>query len=255
MYNLMSSYFGPKTQYKDAEFDIVKTLENTTEHAIKTYKVESYLELEEILNNDDFDYKLNWYLDELDKCLSDKDIKPDRINDIHDVFNLKYEDLIDYLKVILRQHAKHRTLVLYGKSNSGKSLIANALYYPFAPGMIQRAGTTNVHWLEAIYQKNFILWEEPSVDMSTIEDVKLLTGGETIVINRKNKNLIERLKGPAVLVTTNIAFWNYRYEELTNRCIIKRFSTPIKFKQDTIYTDYEFAYYIFYILKYSNKDK
>lgn len=254
MFNLMSSHFGPKTQYKDAEFDIVKVLEGTSETAIKMFKVESYLELEKILNNEDFDYKLNWYVNELEKCLADKDIKPGRINDIHDVFNLKYEDLIDYLSVILRQHPKHRTLVLYGKSNSGKSLIANALYYPFAPGMIQRAGTTNVHWLEAIYQKNFILWEEPSINMTTIEDVKLLTGGETIVINRKNKNLIERLKGPAVLITTNVAFWNYKREELLNRCIIKEFHKPINFKKGEIYQDFEFAYYVFYILKY-NKDK
>lgn len=91
---------------------------------------------------------------------------------------------------------------------------------PVAPGYIQRDGGTNVHWLENIYRKSVVLWEEPSIHMTNIEDTKLILGGETLVINRKNKPLLERPAGPAVVVTTNKQFWAYQPQTLMNRCCI-----------------------------------
>lgn len=246
MDSLLGDYFGPKCQYYDAEIEIIKQLDQIKEHDIKEYKIRSYLELERILNNVDLEDKINWYIKQLETISFNFKPNPTILNDIHENFKLSANIIREWLKVLLRGYAKQRTLVFYGKSNSGKSIIANALLYPFAPGMIQRAGSTNVHWLEAIYNKNFILWEEPTVNMTIIEDVKLLCGGENIVINRKNQNLIERLAGPSVLITTNKTFWNYRREELLNRCKIINFDRSFELKG--IYSRLDFMYYIYYIL-------
>lgn len=139
---------------------------------------------------------------------------------LHAIYNFNKYDVTTIFACIMRCFPKKRTLVFYGPSNCGKSLLANALCTPFAPGYIQRDGGTNVHWLENIYRKCLIIWEEPSIHMTNIEDVKLLMGAERLIINRKNKHLVERLNRPSVIVTTNKPFWEYDPQALKNRCII-----------------------------------
>lgn len=149
-------------------------------------------------------------------------------NTLHSLFGFSREDVEVMFKIISRDIPKQRGLVFYGPSNCGKSILANALCLPFAPGYIQRDSGANVHWLENIYRKSIILWEEPSVHMTNIEDTKLILGGEKIAINRKNKHIVERLNGAAVIVTTNRAFWEYDREALLNRIVIFNFSRPVE---------------------------
>lgn len=141
-------------------------------------------------------------------------------NILHQIYNFSKEDVTTIFNCIMRNFYKKRTLVFYGPSNCGKSLLANALCLPFSPGYIQRDSGTNVHWLENIYRKNLILWEEPSIHMTNIEDVKLLLGGERIIINRKNKHLVERINRPCVIISTNKQFWEYEPNTLKSRIII-----------------------------------
>lgn len=247
MQSLLIDNFGYRNQYYESDYDTIKDLHGIKKNDITTYQLTNFLENEEILNDPDFDCKLDWYTNELKLCVNEH-LNKEIVNEIHEIIGLTKQRVIDWLKVLLRNHAKVKSLVFYGKSNAGKSIIANALLFPFAPGRIMRAGTTNVHWLEAIYRKNFILWEEPSVTMSTLEEVKLLMGGETIVINRKNKQLIERPAGPAVLITTNRAFWNYNKEEIGNRSVFEHFQWPVSF--DKQYKPIDFACYIYALLVY-----
>lgn len=246
--DILIDNFGCRNQYYESDYAIVKDLHGIKEHEIKLHKLNTFISNEEILSDLDFDNKLTWYTNQFRNLLNDYNFDKEIVNEIHSVLNIDKPKLLKWLKVLLRDHAKIKSLVFYGKSNTGKSIIANALLYPFAPGLIMRAGTTNVHWLEAIYRKNFILWEEPTVTMTTIEDVKLLMGGETIIINRKNEHLIERKAGPAVLITTNRSFWNYRVDEIGNRSVFEYFTTPVSFNKQ--YSQIDFAAYIYGILVY-----
>lgn len=149
--------------------------------------------------------------------------------DLHKLWGLRQAAVNDWFKIVCRAYPKVRTLVLHGTSNAGKSLLANALLLPVAPALIQRDGGSNVHWLENLHRKSIVLWEEPSIHMSNIEDCKLIFGGERIVINRKNKPLIDRPPGPAVVVTTNAAFWEYGAgEPIRNRLHIYHFHKPVE---------------------------
>lgn len=144
------------------------------------------------------------------------------------LFGLSKKDITRIFQIVCRDIPKKRCVVFYGPSNCGKSILANALCIPFAPGYIQRDSGANAHWLENIYRKSIVIWEEPSIHMTNIEDTKLLLGGEKIVINRKNKHLVERLNGAAVIVTTNKSFWEYDDEALKNRCEIFQFSKTVE---------------------------
>lgn len=219
----MERYFGYKTQYTDYEYDLAMDLEifQTKKEAIKD-KFNKYMYLEEMLNMGE---ESIWY--NLLRDRSNPSITDDKIKEIHEQFGLTQRQVKQWFKVLCRGYPKKRTLVFYGASNCGKSLLANALMSPIAPAYIQRDGGTNVHWLENLYRKSVVLWEEPSIHMSNIEDVKLLLGGETLPINRKNKQIIERPKGPAVLITTNNQFWYYQPQTLLNRIFIFEFNNTI----------------------------
>lgn len=183
-------------------------------------KLKNYLDLEDLLQQNDWTI-----LKEIYDPFRHENVGRQTI---HKIFNFSRQDVIDIFRIIARDIPKRRTVVFYGPSNCGKSLLANALAKPFSPGYIQRDGGTNVHWLENIYRKSLILWEEPSIHMTNIEDVKLLLGGENIVINRKNKHLVERLNGAAVIITTNREFWEYEPETIKNRCYIKYLSVSVE---------------------------
>lgn len=232
--SLLTEYFGDKIQYRDGEIDLVKQLKSKTIDD-KKFKVQQFMSLEAMIKDVDY-MKQMYHTLGLSYQLSDE-----AFDDIHSQLKLSHDKIDSWLNILFRIHPKKRTLVFHGASNCGKSVVANALLYPFAPGFIQRDGGTNVHWLEGIYMKNFILWEEPSVHMSNVEDVKLVLGGETIAINRKNKHILERLAGPAVLITTNNRFWNYKPQELMNRITIEEFYRPITFKNKYEPKDF-FAY-------------
>lgn len=212
--NTLREYFGNKQQFLTSEIDLLLDLKKLTSSR-KKIELEQFLQVEQWIE----EANVIDYIDLLQELKLE-----DNSEQLHKIFGFNKHLIEEWINILLRKTPKKRTLVFYGVSNSGKSLIANALLHIFAPGQIQRDGGTNVHWLEHIYRKNFILWEEPSIHLTNIEDVKLLLGGERIVINRKNLNLIERTEGPAVIVTTNKRFWNYEREALENRCNIYEFN-------------------------------
>lgn len=217
----MQRLYGNKLQYYDSEYDnaLDEGIFESKKDAIRD-KYKRYTHVEELLST-------------RDKCIWRECLQllykpsPTLDNDLHKLWKLQQQTVQEWFGILARADPKIRTVTFVGRSNSGKSLIAKALTAPFAPGYIQRDGGTNVHWLENLYRKSVILFEEPSIHMSNIEDLKLVFGGERIIINRKNKQLIDRPPGPAVIVTTNKEFWHYDPEPLLNRMRIYTFDTKV----------------------------
>lgn len=219
----MESLFGNKLEYYGSEYEIAIQLGIITKSEAIQHKFNCYRFVENTLEGED---PVNSYLKYL-RLLSGN-LSPTTFK-LHQLWNLNQAVVKDWLNIVCRVYPKVRTLVLYGISNAGKSLLAQALLRPLAPAMIQRDGGMNVHWLENLHQKSIILWEEPSIHMSNIEDCKLIFGGERLILNRKNKNLIDRPPGPAVVVTTNNRFWEYGSESaLRNRMHIYDFHKPVE---------------------------
>lgn len=214
----LQAYFNNNREISDFEFSLAVDLSLIKSNQKTSLSVQQFLNTEKVLSK-------GYIIIQLRK--HQKDINCD---DLHSIYQLNQKTVSEWISILAREDPKKRTLVFYGKSNSGKSQLANALLYPFNIGRIQRDGGTNVHWLENIHLKSFILWEEPTIHLTNIEDVKLLLGGENLVINRKNKNLIDRPTGAAVIITCNKAFWNYEREPLLNRINIYQF-TNTSFKR------------------------
>lgn len=212
--------------------DAKKITKATSEHL----KLKQFMETEDLLNNNNWRILLDVY-----EQYRHENIGRDKL---HQIFNLSCDDVITIFSIITRSIPKKRGIVFYGPSNCGKSLLANALCVPFAPGFIQRDSGTNVHWLENIYRKSIVIWEEPSIHMSNIEDTKLLLGGEKIAINRKNKHIVERLNGAAVIVTTNKQVWKYDEAPILNRIYKKEFATPVESVTQSIITPGEILDYV-----------
>lgn len=232
----MLKLFGDKYQYLDSEYDLAFELGVfKTPISLKKDKLERYMNLECILDGN----PQTWY--ELLKPAA-TNLSDERFEQIHKDFALDQETVEQWFKILARGYKKRTTIVFYGTSNSGKSLIANALVATVAPGMIQRDCGTNDHWLEHIYMKSVLLWEEPTINMINIEDVKLILGGETIIINRKNKALLERTNPASVIITTNRQFWQYDPNTLKNRCWIYDFGNSISTKNT--YTKGELVAYL-----------
>ena len=215
---LIDSYlineFGVRYEYPLECYNVIQEEYGIPRKQCLAHRRFRFKSLEELLQERSPDTIYNIYK-KYKAILSD-----DEFTRIHSVYNFSKSDVRQMFTVLCRGLPKRRSVLLYGPSNTGKSILANALMFPFAPGYIQRDGGTNVHWLEHIYRRNFILWEEPSIHMSNVEDAKLLLGGERLAINRKNKEIIERINDPAVVVTTNREIWLYGGEAIKNRCLI-----------------------------------
>lgn len=212
--------YEKKEQYYLEEYSLLLDVGVLTKKQIHNHQLYKYLELESFLNvgfNNLVSVYRNYYK---------RNLLP-RQTLIHSIYKLNKNQVDIIFNCLSRNYNKKRTLIFYGQSNTGKTLLAQALTYIFVPGYILRDGGTNVHWLEDIYRKNFILWEEPSIHMTNIEDTKLLLGGEKIAINRKNKPIITRVNDPAVIITTNRQFWDYEYETIVNRSFIFEFYNTI----------------------------
>lgn len=216
---------GKREQYCEEYYEQLIDSEKITKKEAKEHQNLVYIRVESILNLHDPLILYGIYKQYQLKHMDCEDRS--RLCRLHRVYKFNKSDVQCMFEILSRTIPKKRCLCFYGPSNTGKSLLANGLLYPFAPGYIQRDGGTNVHWLEHIYRKSFILWEEPSIHMTNIEDTKLLLGGERIAINRKNKKIIERINDPAVIVTTNRSFWEYDKNALLNRMTVYTLSVPI----------------------------
>lgn len=233
--------FGHKEQYYDEEHNLLVDQNKISKGGSELLKLRNFLETEQLLENHNWKILLEVYDQYRHENLGRETLAK--------IFNLSKEDVKLIFQTITRDNPKKRCVVFYGPSNCGKSLLANALCLPFAPGYIQRDSGANVHWLENIYRKSIVLWEEPSIHMTNIDDTKLLLGGEKIVINRKNKHLVERLNGAAVIITTNRSFWEYDRDALLNRINIFNFNVSVSEVTRSYITPGEILDYLLWLVE------
>lgn len=217
----LSDNFDHREQYYLEQYSLLCDLKVCNKQACINHNLYKYLQLEELLDTQSLHDFVNIYRKYIEEP-SDNVLKL-----ISNIYKFNRTQIYSIFNCLSRKYNKKRTLIFYGESNTGKSLLARSLLLPFVPGFILRDGGTNVHWLEDIYRKSFILWEEPSIHMTNIEDVKLLLAGEKIAINRKNKPIITRINNPSVIVTTNREFWEYDYTPIINRSLLFTFNTLI----------------------------
>lgn len=161
---LLETYHGKKEQYSDETYNELIDFKQITKSDSIEHRTKRYYEVESYLNI----HEWSVYLNKL-RLYEDKNTKIETLDSIHHIYQFTKKDIIEICKILGRAIPKRRTLTLHGPSNCGKSLLANALLYPWAAGYIQRDGGTNVHWLEHIYRKSFVLWEEPSIHLTNIE--------------------------------------------------------------------------------------
>lgn len=83
-----------------------------------------------------------------------------------------------------RLHKKN-AMLLRGCSNSGKSLLFRLLFQGYPIALIGRSGETSSFYLQPLLRKTAALFEEARITPATIDDFKLVFGGEDLDINVK----------------------------------------------------------------------
>ena len=80
---------------------------------------------------------------------------------------------------------KYNALLLRGCSNSGKSLLMRLIVQGYPIALIGRSGETSSFYLQPLLKKTAALFEEARITPATIDDFKLVFGGEDLDINVK----------------------------------------------------------------------
>lgn len=97
---------------------------------------------------------------------------------------------------------KVNTLTIQGPSNCGKSMITNLILESYPSARLGRQGELTPFYLQSAATKPIIIFEEPRIIETTVDDMKLLLGGEPMEIAVKN-NENEHLQRTPVYITTN----------------------------------------------------
>ncbi len=80
---------------------------------------------------------------------------------------------------------KKNALLLKGVSNSGKSLMLRLLFETYPVALLGRSGETSSFHLQPLLDHPIAIFEESRITPGTIDDMKLVFGGETLDINVK----------------------------------------------------------------------
>lgn len=116
--------------------------------------------------------------------------------------------LSNVCKIMEKRVNKINTLVFIGPTNTGKSLLANLIGKPYLKGYVQRSAEGNSFHFEGLLNKSVAMLEEPRITALTMNDYKVLLGGEDFEVNKKHQ-APEILKRIPVLITTNAPIGSY----------------------------------------------
>lgn len=165
-------------------------------------------------------------------------------------WKLTLMDLENFFRIICKRTRKRCSLVFYGPSNAGKSLLARALAEPYVVGNVARDSGMNVHWLENTFPANVVLWEEPIINNENKEDVKKLLGREPIDINSKYHKVFTNYYPAPVVQTTNVPWWlKYCDPAYTNRFLLFCFEGNIESQLPKTWVSSQDIYNYFFWLK------
>lgn len=100
-----------------------------------------------------------------------------------------------FILIQSRQLNKINTFIIKGPTNTGKSLLINALLKPLEPTLISRERDRSGFHLDQLPTAGYVLFEEPIIDNTNIGTWKLLMEGSELTTDIKNqsKEIIERL--------------------------------------------------------------
>lgn len=142
---------------------------------------------------------------------------------LHSIYKFKRSDVVAIFQILRKETYKINAIIFWGRSNAGKTIMVNALCKPFMCGYIERQSGVNIHWLSNTRNVNLIRWEEPIINCEISEDLKLLLGGERMLVNDKYYAPHCKTNRTPILMSTNKAWWlQYRDEAYINRMWIIR---------------------------------
>ena len=118
--------------------------------------------------------------------------------------NIDIEEFLSkFMAVANKTKSKLNSLGLFGQSNAGKSLIMRSLIQVFKALAYLSQGTNyNFLWQDCDL-KRAIIWEEPMIDMTQIETLKLVMEGARTTVHQK-------CKGDAIIERTPLFFTGNR---------------------------------------------
>ncbi|CDS36689.1 non capsid protein NS 1 [Echinococcus multilocularis] len=125
---------------------------------------------------------------------------------LEDMFSANAIAVVDFaitLRIIMNcEDEKINTLVLYGPTNTGKSLICKLMTSFLEHGSVMRRQEASAFAYENLLNRKVALMEEPKICAANQQDLKQILGGEPFEVHTKyqNPDLLERLP---VVVTTN----------------------------------------------------
>lgn len=136
----------------------------------------------------------------------------------------------DFTSWILQLSDKKNTFVLEGPSNAGKSAFIRPLLQLLRYGEIVNGGN---FMFEDTVNKQIIIWEEPLIGKSMVDDCKLLFEGSEhkVIIKNKSSEMVGRTP---VFITTNKPIWLYcsiDKDALANRCYFYTFRKTVDSKR------------------------
>lgn len=105
-------------------------------------------------------------------------------------------------RVMNKTDNKVNTIVLYGPTNTGKSLLCKVMTEFLLTGTINRRSENTNFAFENLLDRSVAILEEPKINAANANDMKQLLGGETFEVAVKYKPMQYLTRLP-VIVTTN----------------------------------------------------
>lgn len=160
-------------------------------HELIKSAIELYIKyLLDIQRVDLWDYAMN-------EC-KNIEINNEQYNEIKKIFYINNVDPFEFatnIKLWMKCSLnKKNGFRITGEFDSGKSLIATSICYPFVKCHMNNHGSENEFFLSNMLNKSLILCEELFVTPATCEDMKSILGGAPIDISKKfnEKQILKR---------------------------------------------------------------
>lgn len=135
--------------------------------------------------------------------------------------------------VLNKTQNKMNTLRIVGQSETGKSLIANCIVFPFITCYMNNHSSENEFYLSNMLNKAIILCEELYVTIATAEDLKSVLGGQPLDTSKKHQEKQLLCRTPVIITSNHERFGRGHLppideNALAIRCFTYRFNIPIK---------------------------
>jgi phage/plasmid-associated DNA primase len=119
--------------------------------------------------------------------------------------------LANFIYIQSMYYQKMNTLVLKGPTNTGKSMLLQLLLHPMQPTTISRDKDRSSFHLDQLHNSTSIIFEEPTIENTSVGSWKLLMEGNTLQTDMKHSDKEDITRLP-VVITTNNDLWMWTEE-------------------------------------------